>query len=173
MAAPNKSAGATTFPIDGEHGHRSRNHDEITPSALSNLTLNEPASQLATTTLRRSLDIEEDAPRHSPWITPNWGRRVERAMPALVAGYGRKAVEWTRGPQPPKRHRIIPFFENVQTGPRDLLARMPKSLRICIFSVTCAAWVVVFAFILNFNALPKDIAGFGAPVRLSCASSLW
>lgn len=34
-------------------------------------------------------------------------------------------------------------------------------------------WLVIFGVILSNDSLPRDIGGFGPPIRLSCTARLW
>jgi hypothetical protein len=167
---PSKNAPrATTVPVDMEHGYR----DQITPSASSSLTPEEPGSKAATPTPRRSLEIEEHVPRHRASHTPRTWARFETKLPAPVARYSRVVVNWIRGPEPPRAHHINPLFERIQTFPVRQLARLPRWARGCVWIVAFVIWAVLFAVILINYSLPSNIGGFGAPVTLSCVTNLW
>jgi hypothetical protein len=99
--------------------------------------------------------------------------RVEERVPAPVSRCCRKIVKWTRGPEPPKIYHVVPVFERAQTLVVRLLARIPLWARLCIYILAFVLWAVLFGVLLSKDSLPKNIAGFGAPVRLSCVTSLW
>ncbi|EAT89119.1 hypothetical protein SNOG_03914 [Parastagonospora nodorum SN15] len=87
------TANATTVPVDVEQGHR----DQITPSASTSLARNGDISKPATP--RRSLELDDGAPRNrnlntrSPWI------KFEAKLPAAVAQINHKIVSWMKGPE--------------------------------------------------------------------------
>lgn len=154
---------------DVEHGSR----DTITPSASSSLTPEEPRSTAATPTPRKSLEIEDTAQpqRTSPaWRT--WSN-FEARLPAPVARASRKTVGWLKGPEPPKTYQITPVLERFQTLPVRTLARLPRWARAGIFLAAFVLWAVLFAVILTNFSTPTNFAGYGAPVALSCVTSLW
>ncbi|OAL06908.1 hypothetical protein IQ06DRAFT_207883 [Phaeosphaeriaceae sp. SRC1lsM3a] len=94
-------------------------------------------------------------------------------MPAPATRYGRKVVEWVKGPQPARPHAIKPVLERFQTFPVKLLGRLPPWARLVVYAVAFVLWAVLFAVILTNYSLPTNFAGFGAPVALSCVSNLW
>lgn len=105
---------------------------------------------------------------------PAWQRKIEQYTPAPVARWGRKVGEWVKGPKPPrKKYAIHAWFERWQTLPTRSLARLPKWMRVGIYGIACILWIVIFAVVISDGALPSDIGGFGAPVKLSCENNLW
>jgi hypothetical protein len=94
-------------------------------------------------------------------------------IPQRVAKPLRKAIDWIKGPQTPRTYAIKPLFEPVQTYSARLLARLPKAVRFGLLFLTFFLWVALFGVILSKFGFPKDIAGYGAPVRLSCINRLW
>lgn len=167
---PSKSAAnATTVPIDLEHGDR----DAITPSASSSLTPNEARSKAAPPTQRRSLEIGQYAPRHYTFHTPRIWTRLEAKLPAPIVRSNRKVAAWIKGPVPPRPYHITPLFECIQTLPARLLARLPRWLRVCTYAIAFVLWAVLFGVILTNYSMPTNLAGFGAPVALSCVTELW
>ncbi|CAO2649080.1 Nn.00g100290.m01.CDS01 [Neocucurbitaria sp. VM-36] len=173
---PSKSARvSTTVPLDPdlEHGSHEHDGDRIIPSGSYSVTPDGPGSKAATPSLRRSLEIDDGTLRHQSTFALQWRKRIGHRIPAPIAHYGDKIVTWIRGPKPPRIYRITPFFERWQTLPVRFLARLPKWLRICIYSIFCILWIVLFAVILSEYGLPENIGGLGAPVRLGCVDSLW
>lgn len=96
----------------------------------------------------------------------------EKLPGPLTRGF-RKVSAWIKGPEAPVLHRIVPLFEPVQTFPARLVARLPKTVRFCLFAVGFVLWVVLFGVIISSFSLPADLAGYGTPVRLGCAAQLW
>jgi hypothetical protein len=120
------------------------------------------------TRLSQEYDQGDTRQRSTPRRQKLWNR-----IPQRVAKPLRKAVDWIKGPQPPRVHFIKPLFEPVQTFPGRFLARLPKAVRFGLLFLTFFLWVVLFGVILSKFGFPKDIAGYGAPVRLSCINRLW
>lgn len=113
-----------------------------------------------------------DLDRPGSKLAAQW-ETLRGRLPAPIVRYTGKAVEWIRGPQPPKTYRIDPLFENIQTLPIRLLGRLPKIPRLAILFLAFVIWVVVFGVIISGRGLPADIGGFGRPVRLACTTRLW
>lgn len=161
------TANASTVPVDVEQGNR----DQITPSASTSFARNEDISKPATS--RRSLELEDAAPRNqNPLIRSPWAK-FEAKLPAAVPQANRKIVSWMRGPEPTKVHHITPLLERIQTWPIRLLARLPRWIRACIYAVGFVLWAVLFGVILTNYSMPTNLAGFGAAVPLSCVTNLW
>jgi hypothetical protein len=110
---------------------------------------------------------------HNETHAPIWWQRLRDRIPAPVARPARKAWKWIEGPQPPKSYQIKPFLKPVQTFPTRILSKLPKHARFVLRFLAFFLWVALFGVILAKFSLPNDIAGFGAPVRLSCINRLW
>ncbi|EED17620.1 LCCL domain protein [Talaromyces stipitatus ATCC 10500] len=80
-----------------------------------------------------------------------------------------------RGPNPPRRHRIRPFFESFQTAPIRIIKRLFPTLRSQAIALIAfhALWATIFLTILNWSVLGPEIPGYGMPNRLSCGARLW
>ena len=161
------AASATAAPVDLEIG---RSGDQIAVSGSSSFTPDDTPSKAATP--RRSLDFEDPQSHQKSFVTKTW-RRTERKLPTPVTRWIHKAVAWVKGPEPPALHRINPLFEPIQTSPARLIARLPKPVRFCLFTAAFVLWIVLFGVIISNFSLPTNLAGYGAPVRLSCAAQLW
>lgn len=150
-----KAAHAPTIPIDVELGSR----NQITSSA-SYLTPDEQRSKTTSPTPQeiRKLRI---------WTT------LEERLPAPIARWSQTTVGWMSGPEPPRKYRITPLLERIQTLPVRLLGRLPQWVRPCIYGIAFVLWAIAFGVILTNFSLPSDLAGFGAPVRLTCVTNLW
>lgn len=165
MAPSSAKPHSDSSTIDLENGDRIER--SISPRAL-----NQDSSPSATPDRRRSGGSEAVRPRDRWRDSPRW-TRIRDKVPPHVARCTRKVVQWVKGPQPPREYRIVPFFEKVQTYPIRLVARLPRLARICLYICAFMLWIVVFGVILSKYSLPKDIGGFGSPVKLSCIAQLW
>jgi hypothetical protein len=163
------AANATTAPVDLEHGCR----DDITPSVSSSPTPDGSGSKAATPTPRRSLELQDVAPHHGEFHAPRMWTRLHAKLPAPLLRLNHQAGLWLKGPEPPKIQRITPLLERIQTLPVRLLARLPRWMRVCIYLTTLVVWAVLFGVIITNYSMPTNLAGFGAPVALSCVTSLW
>ncbi|ORY11250.1 hypothetical protein BCR34DRAFT_330436 [Clohesyomyces aquaticus] len=102
-----------------------------------------------------------------------WSRLEKFRLSHPVAKKLHGVVQWFQGPEPHTTYCIRPIFERVQTVPLRLLHRLPKAARAGVLLVTFGLWVALFVVVISRFSLPKDIAGFGAPVRLACTARLW
>lgn len=132
----------------------------------------ETTKESATPDSRLSGEFTESRPRRRWHDSDRWTNLRNRVPPPLSHAT-EKVVQWVKGPQPPRKYQIRPLLESIQTFPTKLLARLPKPARIFVFVCGFLLWIVVFGVLLSRLGLPKDIAGFGAPVRLSCVSTMW
>ncbi|KAI8935732.1 hypothetical protein NX059_007252 [Plenodomus lindquistii] len=169
---PPKSAGATVTPVSN-HNDLERGHREDGPSgSSSNRTLEGTTPSVRSTpTLRQSLEFEDPAPPYEAHAAPFW-QRAGRKLPAPVVRIGRKTGNWFKGPTPPRRHRIVPWNEYLQTAPRDFVHGL-KEWRYVLFLAACLTWAAAFGILLSTHGLPEDVDGMGPPVRLSCTDTLW
>lgn len=110
--------------------------------------------------------------RHRWHDTPRW-RAVKSRMPAPLTRCSRVAWNWLKGPKPPRPNSIKPLLEPIQTFHTRLLARLPRFIRFCIFICAFLIWIVSFGVVLKNRSLPNNIAGFGAPIKLTCTNKLW
>lgn len=80
-----------------------------------------------------------------------------------------------RGPDPPRKHRIRPVFEGLQTAPIRVVERLFPSLRSKVIALIAfhALWAAIFLTILNWSVVGPEIPGNGMPNRLSCGARLW
>ncbi|KAF2644265.1 hypothetical protein P280DRAFT_547070 [Massarina eburnea CBS 473.64] len=126
----------------------------------------------ATPERQRSTEDTETHARDGRHKSPLWNT-IQNKIPTPITRCVQKVGRWVQGPKPSQRNQIKPLFEPVQTFHTRLFARLPRPVRVCIFVCTFMLWIVVFGVILNGRGLPSDIAGFGAPVKLSCTNVLW
>lgn len=84
-------------------------------------------------------------------------------------------VSWIKGPSHPHRYHIHPWLHDWQTAPERLLDRYFPSrwAKTWLLLGAVAAWAFIFISILHSAVKGVDIAGYGNPTKLSCASTLW
>lgn len=79
------------------------------------------------------------------------------------------------GPDPPRKHRIKPFFESFQTASIRTIKRLFPTLKSQVIALLVfhALWALVFLTILHWSVVGPEIPGYGMANRLSCGSRLW
>ncbi|KAH8701835.1 LCCL domain protein [Talaromyces proteolyticus] len=80
-----------------------------------------------------------------------------------------------RGPDPPRKHRIEPFFKSFQTAPIHLIDRLlpNRTSRLIALVAFYALWATLFLTTLDRLVVRPEAPGYGAPNRLSCGARLW
>lgn len=105
-----------------------------------------------------------------PSTSPCW-----RWVPLSVRRAGCAAVEWLRGPDPPKPLLLTPIFPHIQRKPVDWLNKFcPKRKHKLLLLLTVyAAWSLSWSLTLHFSVSCNEIKGFGKPQPISCTSNHW
>ncbi|KAF1920222.1 hypothetical protein BDU57DRAFT_561102 [Ampelomyces quisqualis] len=112
-------------------------------------------------------------PPHRSRASRTW-HNVVATLPPPVVRWKKKVATWIKGPEPPQINHIVPLFERVQTLLVRMLGRMlPRWARVGVYACACVLWAVAFGVIISNYSLPANLGGFGAPVALSCTTSLW
>ncbi|KFX92284.1 hypothetical protein O988_07347 [Pseudogymnoascus sp. VKM F-3808] len=96
-------------------------------------------------------------------------------LPTRVERYSKATVRWLKGPEPPRRHHIKPWFPKVQEAPiRFLDTYVPKyraRLALLLFFYLC--WGLTFGLILRYSNSVADIGSYGQPVSIDCGATFW
>lgn len=105
----------------------------------------------------------------------SWMEPIAKRIPFRVKAASSAAVNWARGPDPPRQWAIQPVFPRLQAVPLDLLDRWcPKTIqKIWLLMAFYSFWLLTFSLFLKKSAVALDIPGYGAPQVLWCGSSLW
>ncbi|KAJ9218163.1 hypothetical protein DTO166G4_29 [Paecilomyces variotii] len=119
-------------------------------------------------------DDEHDAPL-LPTTAPvrsetHWGSNSKGKRGCLGS-----IVGWFKGPDPPHKFKIEPFFPNFQIVPIRLVDSCLPSRALKIWGVLAfhVMWVLLFFSILHASVTSSAIPGYGVPARLSCTTRLW
>ncbi|KAF2754661.1 LCCL domain-containing protein [Pseudovirgaria hyperparasitica] len=107
---------------------------------------------------------------------PRWKRYVPRiSSSSRLSRYVKAVDKWIKGPQPPRRWHITPFFPAVQEFPIVLLERYcPKrKQKVAALILAYLAWFICFASILRKSAFSADVPGYGSPVNYGCEDRFW
>lgn len=123
---------------------------------------------------RRSLDSEHD--NDEPLLPTSAshhdaGHGMRRHRKCSRSGI----ISWMKGPSPPHKYHINPWFARWQTAPGRLVDRYfpSKSGKVWLLLGIVVAWGVIFLSVLHSYVHGADIAGYGNPVKLACHSRLW
>ncbi|KFY26509.1 hypothetical protein V493_04046 [Pseudogymnoascus sp. VKM F-4281 (FW-2241)] len=108
--------------------------------------------------------IQQDGTyRKYPWI------------PTKVQRWSQAVVNWTKGPQPPRRQHIKPWFPKIQEAPIRLLdTYVPKKkarLALLLFFYLC--WGLTFGLTLRYSNVADDIGSYGQPRSIDCGATFW
>lgn len=118
-----------------------------------------------------SLDLPEDEVGQGLLGGRSTRKQYAETLPSQSGWVG----SFLRGPDPPRKHRIRPIFEGLQTAPIRVVKRLFPSLRLKVIALIAfhALWAAIFLTILNWSAVGPEIPGYGMPNRLSCGARLW
>lgn len=123
---------------------------------------------------RRSFDSEHDNDEPLlPTSVPHQGMRHGTGTNRKCSRSGITA--WMKGPSPPHKYHINPWFARWQTAPGRLIDRYfpNKSGKIWLLLAIVAVWGVILISRLHSAVNGVDIAGYGTPVKLACHTRLW
>ena len=103
------------------------------------------------------------------------GRSTRHQYAEIPPGQKGWFSSFLRGLDPPRKHRIRPVFEGLQTAPIRVVERLFPSLRSKVIALIAfhALWAAIFLTILNWSVVGPEIPGYGMPNRLSCGARLW
>ena len=122
-----------------------------------------------------SIHSEEYDNTFSTRVRAKWNRLVKKRVPVPVRRASRAVVKWVKGPQPPYIYTIEPIFPALQTTPIKLVDRyLPKRRhKAAVLLFFYFSWLLIFSLVLRKSAFATEIAGYGAPVTISCAAKYW
>ncbi|KAL9589940.1 MAG: hypothetical protein Q9203_001259 [Teloschistes exilis] len=170
MAAPK--------PSDGEN--RSTRLDDTPP--WDQYEGPEPSTSGSSTLHVRSRagssDIEDgDGSRGT---LPVWLRESSKSfhfrwVPYPLRHFARAVAAWTKGPDPPQRQRISPFFPAIQEAPVKLIAKyLPRPIQKAgLLGCFLFCWLLTFSLVLHHSASAGSIEGYGKPQQIWCGASYW
>lgn len=122
-----------------------------------------------------SLDLPDDEVEHG--LLGGRSNRHADTGAQFSSGSRRsgRCASFLRGPEPPRKHRIEPFFKSFQTAPIRMVDRwLPtQKSKLIALAVFLALWASIFLTILDWSIVRPEVPGYGAPNRLSCGSRLW
>ena len=122
---------------------------------------------------RGSVDSEHDNDEPLlPTSVPHQGNdRNKKRFSWSKAGIS----SWAKGPSPPHKYHINPWFPRWQAAPGRLVNKYfpSKIAKIWLLLGIVVAWGIVFISTVHSTVSSVDIAGYGNPVKLSCHARLW
>lgn len=123
---------------------------------------------------------DPDAPPtefHDPARPSNltWKARLQRRIPPRLLRGWQATKTWVIGPQPPRIYTITPVLPAVQHAPLTLLDRYApkKAHKFWLLVLLYASWLFAFSIVLWKSSFSAQIAGYGAPVHISCVARYW
>lgn len=122
-----------------------------------------------------SLDLPDDEAEHG-LLTGRSSRNAD--LGAEFSPSSRRSgrcASFLRGPNPPRKYRIEPFWKSWQTAPIRIIDRwLPtQKSQLIALTVLLALWATIFLTILDWSIVRPEVQGYGAPNRLSCGDRLW
>ncbi|KFY42087.1 hypothetical protein V494_02605 [Pseudogymnoascus sp. VKM F-4513 (FW-928)] len=130
----------------------------------------EPPRPLTENTTASSSDLS--APR---FLQQDGTYRKYPWIPTRVERYSKAVARWVKGPEPPRRHHIKPWFPKVQEAPiRFLDTYVPKKkarLALLLFFYLC--WGLTWGLMMRYSTMAADIGSYGQPVAIDCGATFW
>ncbi|KAL8787237.1 MAG: hypothetical protein Q9213_002348 [Squamulea squamosa] len=125
-----------------------------------------------------STDLEDS--HHPDGPIPVWLRESSKSfhwkwVPYPIRQTARAIARWTKGPDPPQKQKITPFFPTVQEAPVRLIARyFPRPIhKAGLVAFFLFSWLLTFSLVLRHSASAGDIKGYGKPQSIWCGASYW
>lgn len=105
----------------------------------------------------------------------DWTSRIVDKIPVRLRRYGSALSRWVQGPDPPRIYSITPIFAKLQHAPITFLDRIaPRSIhRFALLIGFYIVWFLAFLALLWKSSFASTVPGYGAPLMLSCGTSLW
>ena len=111
---------------------------------------------------------------------PVWLRESSKSfhwgwVPVQVRQAARAVAEWSKGPHPPQKQKITPFFPSIQEAPAKFIDRhLPKRKhKVGLLGLFYFCWLLTFALVLHQSAKAGNIEGYGKPQSIWCGASFW
>ena len=111
---------------------------------------------------------------------PVWLRESSRSfrwrwVPVRVRQASRMVVAWSKGPDPPQKQKITPFFPFIQEAPAKFIDKyLPKKRhKTALLALFHFCWLLTFVLVLNHSAKAGSIKGYGKPQSVWCGATFW
>ncbi|KAG9245442.1 hypothetical protein BJ878DRAFT_501498 [Calycina marina] len=120
-------------------------------------------------------DLSEDSSPPTPRFIQDQRNRYIKWVPLPIKRVSKVVVKWAKGPQPPRIHKIKPYFPNIQEYPIRFLEKYtPKRrYRVLLLLWYYFFWIFAFVLVTNDSKAATDIGGYGTPITLGCGSTFW
>lgn len=123
----------------------------------------------------RSPENEGDSFPLPVWLRESSKSFHWRWVPFRVRQAARAVAAWSKGPDPPQKQKIRPFFPSIQEAPAKFIAKQFPNRRhksaLLAFFYFC--WLLTFVLVLNRSAKAGNIQGYGKPQSIWCGASFW
>lgn len=96
-------------------------------------------------------------------------------LPPKPRKWANAVIDWTAGPNSPRRQHITPFFPGIQEWPIRLLDRYApkKKLRFVLLIFFYFLWALTFGLVYKHSISAGVIESYGAPDSISCGATYW
>ncbi|KAL9099223.1 MAG: hypothetical protein Q9163_005251 [Psora crenata] len=87
----------------------------------------------------------------------------------------RAVADWSKGPEPPRKQKITPYFPSIQEAPAKFIDKiLPKrASKVGLLAFFYFCWLLTFTLLLNHSAQAGNIHGYGKPQSVWCGASFW
>ena len=167
--------GPETHIADAEHGNfyneRSRWQDDGHPPEAST-----PGSSEMDIRSLSSSHAEENRGLPLPvWLRESSQSFHWRWAPLRIRHAARAIIDWSRGPDPPRKQHITPFFPAIQETPAKFIDKhLPKRRhKAALLAFLYFSWLLTFVLVLNHSAKAGNIKGYGKPQSIWCGATFW
>ena len=111
---------------------------------------------------------------------PVWLRESSKSfhwkwVPLRIRHAARAIKDWSKGPDPPQKQHITPFFPAIQEAPAKFIHKhLPKRRhRAALLAFFYLCWLLTFVLVLNHSAKAGNIKGYGKPQSIWCGATFW
>lgn len=96
-------------------------------------------------------------------------------LPRKPRKWANAVIDWTAGPEPPRRQHISPIFPGVQEWPIKVLDRWvaKKRARLALLVFYYFIWILTFTLVYKHSISADVIESYGAPDSISCGATYW
>lgn len=118
-------------------------------------------------------DIRANA--RAPLLGNDEGEDDTKASTSRIRRARAVALDWIKGPKPPRIWKITPIFPGIQEAPLRLLDRYAPETwqRFLLLIALYFFYILAFVLVLRKSAFASDVPGYGSPARISCGASFW
>ncbi|PQE24660.1 LCCL domain-containing protein [Rutstroemia sp. NJR-2017a WRK4] len=136
----------------------------------------DPIDESVRTNLLPMNELSDDSSPPTPrFLQDQSSYRYLRWIPVPLRRMSKRALQWAKGPEPPRINVVNPWFPSIQEAPLRLLDRyVPKRKhRITLLVAFYFCWILSFALVLKQSTLTTEIENWGTPGNIGCGNTYW